>query len=84
MMKKDDWSIPLECVDHHWKKLDILPAPAAEVEGISYQRDMEVLLNWQRHQQPAANGWETPYLERIDEFKKIASPTVATQEIMEL
>lgn len=45
---------------------------------------LNVVLNWQRHHYPEANGYNTPYLEHIERFKRIVSLSVVTQEIIDL
>lgn len=38
MFQRDGWPILLECIDHQWGKLDMLPVPEIMEEGIGYQK----------------------------------------------
>lgn len=41
MYKRDSQLIPLECIDHHWWKLDLLPVTIPIIKGINYHKDVE-------------------------------------------
>lgn len=43
-----------------------------------------IFFNWQQYHYPEANGWDTPYLERVERLKRIVSPSIAMQEIIDL
>ncbi|XP_062089769.1 uncharacterized protein LOC133796314 [Humulus lupulus] len=40
--------------------------------------------NWCRHHLPIANGWESEYLSKIQQFNEIVGSTSATREIIEI
>lgn len=45
LYKRDNWPIPLECIDHHWWKLDILFITVPTVEELNYQKNVEVFIS---------------------------------------
>ncbi|XXG85435.1 hypothetical protein AAC387_Pa11g0511 [Persea americana] len=43
-----------------------------------------IATNWIRHHHPSADGWDIVYQSRIQHFREIISPSIATYETIDL